>query len=176
MGEALESGGKSWKMRWEWLEPGRRVRLALSDGQGQSQQASLIRPTELPAPASSSTPTPGALPLLYEVTGDVNKDGRLEKIQVLGLDGQTQPDSDGNKQMLVLNSDSEVIFRSESFQEPFHLDSDVYAQKPEERAGVHILPQTSGYPIIRLVFASASGNFVDFKFNGAKFVLAEVGD
>ncbi|MFN8610666.1 MAG: hypothetical protein U0931_24205 [Vulcanimicrobiota bacterium] len=178
VGEASESGGKTWKMKWEWTVPGRSVRLLLSDSQGANQEAVLIRPSDLPAASPTTTPdvTPAPIPVLYEVRGDLNGDGKPETVQVLGCDGQDRPDTDGHKQMRILSVDSETLFESETFQEPFHVDSDVYAQKTEERAGVHILSKGSGYPLIRLVFASASGNFVDFKFNGSRFVLAEIGD
>ena len=66
-------------------------------------------------------------------------------------------------------------FDSEPFEEHFHTDLDSIAESADQKSGLHVLVG-SKYPRIRLIFATRSGNFVDFQFDGRNYVVAEFGD
>lgn len=139
-------------------------------------------PVETPLPPPPPPPpevppaTTPSLTVLYESEHDLDGDGREERVRVISLEANAEPNSASRKQLQILSPEGDLRFVSEPFEEPFHTDLDELAESTEGKAGLHILPGTSEYPRIRLIFAARSGNFVDFRFNGQQFELAEFGD
>lgn len=171
VGEATDGSGKTWKLSWEWLEPGARARMTVSDGQD-SHQVTLIRPS---AVIVETVPSPTAELPLFQTRGDLNGDGSVETVRILSLVPGASADSSSDKRMEILAADGTVVFSSEVFQEPFRTDFDDMAETPEQKAGLHIV-EGKRYPVIRVIFVCRSGNFADFQFNGQTYDLADVGN
>ncbi len=175
VGEASDPEGKSYKVTWEWVEPGQKARLSLRADGGKGDTVTLRRgPASLkvpPSPAASSV----SEVILFQVDQDLNGDRTQESARVVALDHNPEPNSSSRKVLRIYGSDGRLQFQSEPFEEPFRTDLDSTAEKSEEKAGLRLLVGTS-YPRIRLIFATRSGNFVDFQFNGKEYVLAEIGD
>jgi hypothetical protein len=171
-GEAADVDGKIWNLRWEWLEPGARARMTVSNGQDR-HQVTLIRPSAA-LESASSPPSKGAS--LFEAHGDLNSDGALETVRVLGLSPAAEANSDVDKQIEIADAGGSVLFRSEVFQEPFRTDLDDMAENPDQKAGLHILQSAQGFPVIRVIFVCRSGNFVDFQFNGQTYEVVTTGN
>lgn len=166
VGEARDPEGKLHQLRWEWSQPGEKARLSVS-GEGEGRTLTLRRG---PAPAAKAPPRP-----LYHAQADLNGDGQPESVEVVVLDGNPTPNSASTKVLKILSADGKLLFQSERFEEPFHTDLDHLAESPEQTSGLHIVAGRP-YPRIRLIFATRSGNFVDFHYDGRGYSLAEVGD
>ena len=136
-------------------------------------QASVEQATPVSPPTPS--PTPLAEVVLYQLERDLNGDGQPESARVIALDRNPEPNSDSRKVLQILNSNGALQFASEPFEEPFHTDLDSIAESADQKSGLHVL-EGSKYPRIRLIFATRSGNFVDFQFDGHNYVVAEFGD
>ncbi len=142
----------------------------------ESTPASSPIPAEEFTPSSSPIPASQSATVLYQSEHDLDGDGSPELARVVSLEGVSDPNSTARKQFQVLSPEGHLRYVSEPFEEPFHTDLDDLAESPEGKAGLHVLPGTSEFPRIRLIFAARSGNFVDFRFNGQQFELAEIGD
>ncbi len=172
MGEATDGDGKVWKVGWEWLEPGSRARMSVSDGQ-EGHVVTLIRPS---AVVVAATPTPEPEPPLFQAEADLNGDGARETVKILALAPGALASSDCDKRMEILDASGAVVFSSPVFQEPFRTDLDDMAENPDQKAGLHVLEGSEGYPVIRVIFVCRSGNFADFQYNGQTYVLVGSGD
>ena len=168
-GEARDPSGKLHKLRWEWLEPGKKARLHLV---GDGENSSLVFRR---GPAAEPTPARTELPALYELQSDFNGDGSPERAMVVALDHNPEPNAPSRKALRIFDGAGALQFESAPFEEPFHTDLDSTAEQDGEKAGLHLVP-AKRFPRIRLIFASRSGNFVDFQFDGQHYVLAEMGD
>lgn len=169
VGEARDPGGKLHSIDWVWVEAGQKARLQVP-AEGESL---LLR--RGPVTIATPTPTPPETVILYQADQDLNGDQQAESVQVIALDNNPDANAPSKKILRIYGADGSLQFASETFEEPFHTDLDSLAESPEEKAGLRILPG-SKYPRIRLIFATRSGNFVDFQFDGRNYVLAEVGD
>jgi hypothetical protein len=169
VGELRDPDGNLHKIAWEWIETGQTARLRVRDQGGQDKSLLLRRgPVAL-----AQTTTPECI--LYQMNHDLNGDGQSESAQIVALDNNPEPNAASRKVLRIQDAHGSLQFESEPFEEPFHTDIDSVAESAQEKAGLHLLPG-SPFPRIRLIFASHSGNFVDFHFNGKEYVLAEIGD
>jgi hypothetical protein len=193
VGEATDVDGKIWKMRWQWLEPGTRARMAVTDGT-ESHEVTLIRPsaasdtawpappvvvkTATPAPVvvNAARPAPAGEPPLFEVRGDLNSDGAMETVRIVGMVPGAKANSDADKRLEILGIDGDVLFESKIFQAPFRTDLDDIAETPEQKAGLHILESSEGYPVVRVIFVCRSGDFFDLQFDGQAYVVVQYGN
>ena len=173
VGEAHDPEGKLHKLRWEWLEGRSKARLHLVGGV--ETHTLTLRRGPAPEPQAPEPPKPQPLPTLYELQSDLNGDGSRERAVVVALDGNPEPNAPSRKALRIYDSAGNLQFESEPFEEPFHTDLDSTAEHAQEKAGLHLV-ETKSYPRIRLIFTTRSGNFVDFRFDGQGYVLAEVGD
>lgn len=132
-------------------------------------------PTLTPVSTPESTPVTPEVTILYRVQEDLDGDGNLETAQVVALDGNPQPNSNSRKVLRIYAMGGRMSFESEAFEEPFHTDLDHLAEKPEEKAGLWVV-KGEGYPRLRMIFATRSGNYVDYRFDGQNYDLAGMGD
>lgn len=114
--------------------------------------------------------------ILFVDQGDVNGDGRVEQVQIVSSDGNGDPTSSTPRRFRVVDDAGKTLFQTDDFTEPFLLDLDHLADHPANRAGIHVVKGSGRWPDIRIVFASASGNFVVFRFDGSTYRAVEAGD
>lgn len=172
LGEIKDPEGTVHKVRWEWVEPGRKARLS-----GENNQTLLLRRGGAALTARTPSPKPSAVreSVLYQIAHDLNGDRQSESARIVALDHNPEPNSSSRKALRIYGPDGKLQFESEPFEEPFHTDTDSLAESPEEKTGLHVVAGSS-HPRLRLIFTTRSGNFVDFQFNGKTYVLAELGD
>jgi len=123
---------------------------------------------------SQQEPTPIDT-VIFEDRGDLDSDGREEVVQVVAVDGNPSSTTRTPRRLQILRQDGTIAFQTDPFTEPFSPDLDHLADKPWNRAGVHVVPGKSRWPDVRLVFASASGNYVVFRYDGETWQLVDEG-
>lgn len=120
-------------------------------------------------------PQAGIPVILFEDQGDVNGDGRVEKVQIAASDGNGDPTTATPRRFRVVDESGLTLFQTDEFTEPFLPELDHLADQPWNRAGIHVVKGSGRWPEIRIVFASASGNFVVFRFDGSTYRAVETG-
>ncbi len=113
--------------------------------------------------------------VLFEDRGDLDGDGQEETVQIVAVDGNPNCTTRTPRKLQILRLDGTTAFQTDSFTEPFLPDLDHLADRPWNRAGVHVVAGKSRYPEVRLVFASASGNYVVFRYDGQTWQVVDAG-
>ncbi|MGI5843128.1 MAG: hypothetical protein ACOX9B_02970 [Candidatus Xenobium sp.] len=138
-------------------------------------------PPSPPTPPAQGTdqvewgPKPEIPVILFVDQADVNGDGRIEQVQIISSAGNSDPTVSAPRRFRVVDEAGKTLFQTEEFTEPFLVDLDELADHPANRAGIHVVKGSGRWPDIRIVFASASGNFVVFRFDGSTYQLVETG-